>query len=93
MNILLRDGVCISPPFPRTESICNPTDVPALRNGYHLEMHNFDGIDYVRNISALRNEYQKRHDRIKHCTHDWDQREMRILMKSKVEMEKSRGWK
>ena len=93
MNILLREGVCISPPFPRLESICNAIDIPTLRNGYHFEMHTFDGVNYARNISAMKQQYQMRHERIKNCTHDWDKNEMGILMKSREEMEKSHGWK
>ena len=92
MNLVLREGVCISPPFPRLEGICNPTDTPALRNGYFLEMHHFDGIDYTRNITELRNQYQIRHERIKNCTHEWNKQEMKVLMKSRAEMEKSKGW-
>ena len=93
MNILLRDGVCISPPFPRNESICNPTDIPALKNGYHLEMHNFEGVDYGKNITALKNEFQIRNERIKNCHHDWNKDELKILMKCRAEMEVSGGWK
>ena len=93
MNMLLREGVCISPPFPRLESICNAKDIPALRDGYFLEMHTFDGVDYSRNISALKFQYKVRHERIKNCTHHWDKNEMTILMKSRAEMEKSHGWK
>jgi hypothetical protein len=93
MNIFLREGVCISPPFPRLESICNATEITTLRNGYHLEMHTFDGVNYARNISALIHQYQIRQERIKNCTHVWDKNEMTILMKSRAEMEKSHGWK
>ena len=93
MNILLREGVCISPPFPRLESICNEIDIPTLRNGYHHEMHTFDGIDFALNITAMKHQYQIRHERIKNCTHDWDKNEMRVLMKSRAEMEKTHGWK
>lgn len=93
MNILLRDGVCISPPFPRTESICNPTDIPVLKEGYHIEMHNFEGVDYGKNITALKHEFSIRNDRIKNCQQNWNQDELNIIMKCRAEMEDSGGWK
>ena len=57
-------------------------------------MHNFDYVDYTRHYSKdlLKSEFSKRHDRIKDCTVDWDEDEMKLIMKSREEMEKTGGY-
>ena len=94
MNLFLQEGVCNSPPFPKTESFCSSPNRPTLRDGYYYEMHNFEFIDYtiLNNKSALIDEYEKRYSRIKDCSHEYDPREMQIIMKSVENMTLTGGW-
>mmetsp|Transcript_32332 Transcript_32332/g.46640 ORF Transcript_32332/g.46640 Transcript_32332/m.46640 type:complete len:440 (+) Transcript_32332:53-1372(+) len=59
LNLVLQQGVCISPPFPRQEAVCNITKDTygggigkfrdhsnTLRNGFFKEMFVFEGMDY-----------------------------------------------
>ena len=57
-------------------------------------MHNFEFIDYtiLNNKSALIDEYEKRYSRIKDCSHEYDPREMQIIMKSVENMTLTGGW-
>ena len=91
MNMLMQRGVCMSPPFPRVEAVCDHTQ-RTIRDGYNHEMHAFDFFDMRKTNSneSLQLEYQKRHDRIKKCNHTWEPNEMRVIMKPENEM--GNGW-
>ena len=93
MNLFLQEGVCISPPFPRTEAVCNRTGRPTLVEGYYYEMHNFEYVDYalVNSPDSLKNEYHRRHARLQNCSHDWNENEMKIIMKPLENMTDG-GW-
>ena len=75
-------GVCISPPFPRTEEVCH-SNTTVDKDGYYYEQHNFDYIDYAKLNSprVLQEQFQLRQARIANCTHLWDPAEMRVIMK------------
>eukprot|EP01036_Dinobryon_divergens_P033676 gene33676-43525_t len=127
MNVLLQAGVCMSPPFPRSESICKniafPTkDIlctnktwppkkvvsvsdgtmicnsgikPLSQLGYYEEMHIFEYFDFtsphLNSALSLREQYLKRYERIKNCTHQWSKDELAVVMKPLAEM-KNGGW-
>lgn len=83
MNALLLRGYCLSPPFPKTEAICQNSERKSLKLGYYAEMHHFDLIDYesINNVSSLKHQYEKRFQRIKNCTHTWNVEEIDNISK------------
>lgn len=93
MNLFLQEGICISPPFPKTEAVCNSSVRPVIVEGYYNEMHNFDYIDYslVNSAESLKNEFNKRQARLQNCTHEWDQNEINMVMKPLASMSVT-GW-
>lgn len=93
MNLFLQEGVCISPPFPRTEAVCNTSTRPTLLEGYYYEMHNFEYVDYalVNSPASLMEEHQKRQARLQNCSHEWNADEMKIIMKPLANMTDG-GW-
>jgi hypothetical protein len=93
MNMFLQEGVCISPPFPRLEAVCNDSRRPTVAEGYYYEMHNFEYVDYalLYNASVVQDQYNQRHERIKTCNRNWDPEEMKLIMKPVEEMTAG-GW-
>ena len=91
MNLLLQRGVCMSPPFPKTETVCINNQTTDFE-GYNYEMHSFEYIDYTKHNlkSDLQTEYQLRYQRIKNCTHNWNEDELKVIMKNVTEM--GSGW-
>lgn len=85
-NLFMQLGVCVSPPFPRTEEVCQNTTVDL--EGYYYEMHNFDYVNYVSHNSqrVLQEQFQLRKARIANCTHSWDPAEVRVIMKNVANM-------
>ena len=73
----------MSPPFPRLEDVCNSENRSVVVEGYYYEMHNFEYVDYalVNDPEVLKNEYHKRLQRFEKCTHEWDPKEMKIIMR------------
>ena len=94
MNLFLQEGTCISPPFPRQESVCLSLNRSTVEDGYYHEMHNFEYINYakVNSVSDMKSEYNKRNERLRNCSHIWDKEEMKIIMKPREAMVKSGGW-
>lgn len=94
MNMFLQEGVCLSPPFPKTDSVCHDLNRTVVTDGYYHEMHRFECLDFstVNSQKSLISEYEKRYNRIKNCSHKWDAAEMKILMKPIEEMELTNGW-
>jgi hypothetical protein len=92
MNQFMQLGYCISPPFPKTEIFCNNTIVDHEK--FYFEMHNFDYVDYAKHYSpiSLAKEFKKRHERIKNCTKDWNPAELKMILKTTEEMEKTGGY-
>ena len=80
-NLFMQAGVCISPPFPRNESVCQNTT--ADLDGFYFEMHNFDYINFVPLNSAgvLKEQFQQRQARLAGCNHTWDAHEIHMIMK------------
>jgi len=95
MNIFMQDGFCISPPFPRTEQVCQNHYINQL--GYYKEMHNFDYIDYVAvtPAEALIAEFTKRRERIANCTPEFNvnDNDLKMILKSVENMSQSGGWR
>jgi len=87
----MQRGVCMSPPFPRPEPVCNASQLTE-QEGYNFEMHSFEWIDYTKHTSkeALVREHQLRHHRLRNCTHDWDLEELKVIMKPADQM--GSGW-
>lgn len=85
----MQQGVCISPPFPRTEAVCKGKDPWA----YYYEMHHFEFVDYesLNSHESMNHEAMIRYNRTKQCTHEWDPYEMGIIMKPLEEMGNG-GW-
>jgi hypothetical protein len=91
-NYLMQMGVCMSPPFPRPEQVCNTTDNQPAVDGFHQEMHVFEYMgDHAYSDEEKKVEYQKRYERIKNCNHTWDVNELRVVMKPVNEM--NNGWR
>ena len=82
MNLFLQEGVCHSPPFPRREAACHDSNRSVMIDGYYHEMHRFECRDFskVNSQESLIDEYQKRYERIKNCSHDWDVNELKVIM-------------
>lgn len=91
MNMLMQRGVCMSPPFPKTESVCDGNQTFVV-DGYNHEMHSFEYFDWRKVVSkeALVNEFNKRYERMKYCNHSWDPQEMSLVMKPEEKM--GDGW-
>mmetsp|Transcript_30410 Transcript_30410/g.43567 ORF Transcript_30410/g.43567 Transcript_30410/m.43567 type:complete len:440 (+) Transcript_30410:2-1321(+) len=84
LNFLFQRGVCMSPPFPRTEKVCDETQ-QTVREGYFDEMHKFEYFDmtqikYNNTPEMLQHEFLMRYERIKNCSHDWPKEEMKRIM-------------
>jgi hypothetical protein len=91
MNALFQQGICISPPFPRNEKICEnisynvDADVQTVKAlGYHEEMHIFEYMDWThpsRNTAEdLKLQFQLRQQRLQNLSHDWDAHELKVIM-------------
>jgi hypothetical protein len=93
MNLLLQEGVCNSPPFPRTEAVCLSPDLPTTKNKYFSEMWTFEYSDYrdVLPPKVMIEQFSKRHKRIKMCNHTWDLNELKMIMKPVKNMTDN-GW-
>ena len=61
LNIVFQRGVCISPPFPKQEAVCQ--DDPTKVQGYYEEMHRFEFFwwDKVQPQELLKSEFNKRY--------------------------------
>ena len=83
-NYFLQQGTCYSPPFPHTESVCEKV----RPDHYYYEMHNFDYKDYSKIYPAqqLNEAAALRYERIKNCTHKWDEKDYNMVM------QKIPGW-
>ena len=84
MNEYLQQGICISPPFPRTEPACLSPNLSSTKNGYHQELHYFENFDYTKVIpqTLLIEENRKRYERIRNCSHNWSKYDLNEIFKS-----------
>jgi hypothetical protein len=106
MNLVFQQGICISPPFPHNETICGnvSTNRKAYKQnlqtvkelGYHEEMHIFEYMDYTQphlnSAEDLKLQFQLRQQRLQNLTHDWDEGELKVIMKPIEEMFASGGY-
>ena len=80
LNKLFQKGVCMSPPLPRSEPVCQNQSLQVF--GYNFDMYHFEYIDHTLYYSheSLVEEYKKRQSRIASCSHSFDQKELDIIM-------------
>ena len=85
----MQRGICLSPPFPRNESVCllnnitnNNHNNNIIKKEFIQELFQFEGFDWTHYFpnDVINEVIRQRLDRISNCSHNWDINELQKIM-------------